>query len=144
MLPGFELWVPPKSNEYDDGMPIWEILGTEAQIVQFPVRPGRKVMCFSGAWSHVLHEFESQDGGTTRRTRQDLWATGRRRITLPIDFYEQQWHREWIYCHDSRLRAYSVFFFFLLRFYSTVLYDVAVMYYMICFSNDSCNSSLFY
>jgi uncharacterized protein (AIM24 family) len=53
MLAGFELWVPPTPNEYDDGMPIYEILGTDAQVVQFPVRAGRQVMCFSGAMAYM-------------------------------------------------------------------------------------------
>lgn len=56
MLVGFELWVPPKPDEYDDGMPIYEVLGTDAQIVQFPLRPGRKVMCFSGAMCYMSNE----------------------------------------------------------------------------------------
>lgn len=54
MLEGFELWVPPESPKYDeDGMPYYEIIGTDAQIVQFPVRAGRKVMCFSGAMAYM-------------------------------------------------------------------------------------------
>ena len=53
MLVGFELWVPPKPQEYDDGLPIYEVLGTESQIVQFVLRPGRKVMCFSGAMCYM-------------------------------------------------------------------------------------------
>ena len=56
MLVGFELWVPPKSQEYDDGVPIYEILGTDAQIVQFPLRPGRKVMAFSGAMCYMSND----------------------------------------------------------------------------------------
>ena len=53
MLAGFELWVPPIPTEYDDGMPIYEILGTDSQIVQFPVRARRQVMCFSGAMAYM-------------------------------------------------------------------------------------------
>mmetsp|Transcript_15313 Transcript_15313/g.38587 ORF Transcript_15313/g.38587 Transcript_15313/m.38587 type:complete len:348 (+) Transcript_15313:209-1252(+) len=54
MLEGFELWVPPTSPTYDeDDMPYYEIIGTDAQIVQFPVRAGRKVMCFSGAMAYM-------------------------------------------------------------------------------------------
>jgi len=54
MLEGFELWVPPTSPTYkEDGMPYYEIIGTDAQIVQFPVRAGRKVMCFSGAMAYM-------------------------------------------------------------------------------------------
>jgi uncharacterized protein (AIM24 family) len=53
MLEGFELWVPPVPEEYDDGMPIYEIIGTDAQIVQFPVRPNRQVMCFSGGMAYM-------------------------------------------------------------------------------------------
>jgi len=37
-------------------MPIWEILGTDAQIVQIPLRPGRKVMCFSGAMCYMSND----------------------------------------------------------------------------------------
>ena len=32
---------------------MYEILGTDAQIVQFPVRPGRAIMCFSGAMCYM-------------------------------------------------------------------------------------------
>merc|ERR1719343_491128 len=54
MLEGFELWVPPTPPEYaEDGMPYYEIIGTDAQIVQFPVRAGRKIMCFSGAMAYM-------------------------------------------------------------------------------------------
>jgi len=53
MFEGFELWIPPTPEEYDDGMPIYEIIGTDAQVVQFPVRPGRKVMCFSGGMAYM-------------------------------------------------------------------------------------------
>jgi hypothetical protein len=54
MLAGFELWVPPKPNVFSsDGMPVYEILGTDAQIVQFPLRAGRKIMCFSGAMAYM-------------------------------------------------------------------------------------------
>jgi uncharacterized protein (AIM24 family) len=53
MLEGFELWIPPTPEEYDDGMPIYEILGTDAQVVQFPVRPGRQIHCFSGAMAYM-------------------------------------------------------------------------------------------
>jgi uncharacterized protein (AIM24 family) len=54
MLCGFELWVPPKPNVYSsDGMPIFEVLGTDAQIVQFPLRAGRQIMCFSGAMAYM-------------------------------------------------------------------------------------------
>jgi uncharacterized protein (AIM24 family) len=50
---GFELWVPPKPNAYNDGLPVYEILGTDAQIVQIPLRAGRQVMCFSGAMAYM-------------------------------------------------------------------------------------------
>jgi len=53
-MDGFELWVPPTPPEYaKDGMPYYEIIGTDAQIVQFPVRAGRKIMCFSGAMAYM-------------------------------------------------------------------------------------------
>lgn len=48
LLEGWEQWLPPKPAAYKDGMPIYEVQGTDAQIVQFPVRPGRAIMCFSG------------------------------------------------------------------------------------------------
>ena len=50
---GFQLWIPPKADVFDDGMPIYEILGTDAQIVQFPLRAGRSVTCFSGAMAYM-------------------------------------------------------------------------------------------
>jgi hypothetical protein len=54
MLCGFELWVAPTPNVFSsDGMPVFEILGTDAQIVQFPVRAGRQIMCFSGAMAYM-------------------------------------------------------------------------------------------
>mmetsp|Transcript_9899 Transcript_9899/g.15312 ORF Transcript_9899/g.15312 Transcript_9899/m.15312 type:complete len:297 (+) Transcript_9899:44-934(+) len=52
-LPSFELWVKPKADEYNDGLPVWEIIGSDAQMVQFPLRPGRKVTCFSGAMAYM-------------------------------------------------------------------------------------------
>jgi len=61
MLEGFELWVPPTVPNYDeDGMPYYEIIGTDAQIVQFPVRVGRKVMCFSGAMAYMSEGMDSE------------------------------------------------------------------------------------
>ncbi|KAG7361504.1 mitochondrial biogenesis AIM24 [Nitzschia inconspicua] len=53
MLQGFELWVPPVPLEFDDGMPYYEIIGTDAQIVQFPLKRGRQIMCFSGAMAYM-------------------------------------------------------------------------------------------
>lgn len=49
LIGGFEQWINPKPPVFKDGLPIYEILGTDAQIVQFPLRPGRAIMCFSGA-----------------------------------------------------------------------------------------------
>lgn len=53
ILAGFELWIPPIPNQYADGLPVYEILGTDAQIVQIPLRAGRQVMCFSGAMAYM-------------------------------------------------------------------------------------------
>lgn len=52
-LAGFQLWIPPKADVYDDGLPVYEILGTDAQIVQFPLRPQRSITCFSGAMAYM-------------------------------------------------------------------------------------------
>jgi len=49
LIGGFEQWIAPKPPIFRDGLPVYEILGTDAQIVQFPLRPGRAIMCFSGA-----------------------------------------------------------------------------------------------
>jgi len=49
LIGGFEQWINPKPPIFKDGLPVYEILGTDAQIVQFPLRPGRAIMCFSGA-----------------------------------------------------------------------------------------------
>jgi len=49
LIGGFEQWIAPKPALFKDGLPVYEILGTDAQIVQFPLRPGRAIMCFSGA-----------------------------------------------------------------------------------------------
>ncbi|MGK3743258.1 MAG: hypothetical protein ACI90V_010114 [Bacillariaceae sp.] len=53
MLEGFTLWIPPSVPDYDDGMPIYDIIGSDSQIVQFPVRAGRQIMCFSGAMAYM-------------------------------------------------------------------------------------------
>ena len=53
LLAGFEQWIPPRPEVYKDGLPVYEIIGTDAQIVQFPVRPGRAIMCFSGAMCYM-------------------------------------------------------------------------------------------
>ncbi len=67
-MQGFQLWVPPIPDEYDDGMPIYEIVGTDAQIVQFPVRQNRKIHCFSGAMAYMSDgiEMEAKLGGLGR------------------------------------------------------------------------------
>ena len=53
MLAGFELWVPPTPDVYEDGLPLYEVIGSDAQYVQFPLRPGRSVTCFSGAMAYM-------------------------------------------------------------------------------------------
>jgi hypothetical protein len=53
LLAGYEQWWPPCPAMYRDGLPVYEILGTDAQIVQFPVRAGRAIMCFSGALCYM-------------------------------------------------------------------------------------------
>ena len=53
ILVGYEQWVPPVPPKYNDHLPVYEIIGTDAQIVQFPVRPGRAIMCFSGAMAYM-------------------------------------------------------------------------------------------
>jgi uncharacterized protein (AIM24 family) len=53
LLVGFEQWLPPRVPQYKDHLPVYEVIGTDAQIVQFPVRPGRAVMCFSGAMAYM-------------------------------------------------------------------------------------------
>jgi uncharacterized protein (AIM24 family) len=53
LLVGYEQWVPPRPPVYKDSLPIFEVIGTDAQIVQFPVRPGRAIMCFSGAMAYM-------------------------------------------------------------------------------------------
>lgn len=54
VLPGFELWIPPTPDVYEhDGMPKYEIIGTDAQVVQFPLRAGRQIICFSGAMAYM-------------------------------------------------------------------------------------------
>jgi uncharacterized protein (AIM24 family) len=50
---GFELWIPPQPNTFNDGLPVYTIQGTDAQIVMFPLRSGRKIMCFSGAMCYM-------------------------------------------------------------------------------------------
>ena len=56
MIEGFELWVPPKPLKYDDELPQWEIIGTDCQYVQFPLRAGKKVTCFSGAMAYMSND----------------------------------------------------------------------------------------
>ena len=53
ILQGFELWIPPKPDTFTDGLPVYEVQGTDAQIVLFPLRAGRKIMCFSGAMCYM-------------------------------------------------------------------------------------------
>jgi uncharacterized protein (AIM24 family) len=53
LLEGFEQWLPPRPPVYRDTLPVYEVIGTDAQIVQFPVRPGRAIMCFSGAMAYM-------------------------------------------------------------------------------------------
>lgn len=54
MIEGFELWVSPKSQTFqEDGLPQWEIIGADCQFVQFPLRAGKKVTCFSGAMAYM-------------------------------------------------------------------------------------------
>jgi uncharacterized protein (AIM24 family) len=53
ILVGYEQWIPPQPPKYKDHLPIYEIIGSDAQIVQFPVRPGRAIMCFSGAMAYM-------------------------------------------------------------------------------------------
>eukprot|EP00978_Attheya_sp_CCMP212_P001315 scaffold2735_cov61-Attheya_sp.AAC.11 len=61
MLAGFELWVQPKANVFnEDGLPIYEIIGTDAQIVQFPLRAGRAVTCFSGAMAYMSEHIKME------------------------------------------------------------------------------------
>lgn len=50
---GFELWVPPVATRFDDGVPYYEIIGVDAQFVQFPLKAGRKVTCFAGAMAYM-------------------------------------------------------------------------------------------
>lgn len=52
-LAGFTQWAPPPPNTYSDGLPVFEIVGTDAQFVQIPLRPGRQVMCFAGAMAYM-------------------------------------------------------------------------------------------
>jgi len=52
-MKGFELWLPPKPNSFSDGLPVYEIIGTDAQYVQLPLRAGRQIMCFAGAMAYM-------------------------------------------------------------------------------------------
>ena len=56
MIAGFELWVPPKASTFEDGLPTWEIIGTDSQYVQFPLRAGKQVTCFSGAMAYMSND----------------------------------------------------------------------------------------
>ncbi|GMH76907.1 hypothetical protein TrVE_jg9196 [Triparma verrucosa] len=49
---GFELWVPPSAPD-NDGLPLFEIIGTTAQIVQFPLNPGQAVTAEPGAMCYM-------------------------------------------------------------------------------------------
>lgn len=55
---GFELWVPPVATKFEDGLPYYEIIGFDAQFVQFPLRAGRSVTCFAGAMAYMSPEVE--------------------------------------------------------------------------------------
>ena len=57
MIEGFELWIPPKAPKFqEDELPEWEILGTDCQFVQFPLRAGRQIMCFAGAMAYMSND----------------------------------------------------------------------------------------
>ena len=56
MIAGFELWVPPKAALFDDELPQWEIIGTDCQYVQFPLRAGKQVTCFAGAMAYMSND----------------------------------------------------------------------------------------
>jgi len=47
------MWQPPVVTKFDDGIPYYEIIGVDAQFVQFPLKAGRKVTCFSGAMAYM-------------------------------------------------------------------------------------------
>jgi len=68
-MKGFDLWIPPVANTFDDGIPVYEIIGNDAQFVQFPLKAGRSVTCFSGAMAymsdHVKMEVEFGGIGQT-------------------------------------------------------------------------------
>jgi uncharacterized protein (AIM24 family) len=45
-------------SSFKDGFPVFQILGTDAQIVQFPLRKQRAIMCFSGAMAYMSDGME--------------------------------------------------------------------------------------
>lgn len=53
-LSEFQLWVPSKADKYtENGLPVYEIIGTDSQIVQFPLAPGKSINCTSGAMAYM-------------------------------------------------------------------------------------------
>jgi uncharacterized protein (AIM24 family) len=57
MIEGFELWITPKAPKFqEDAIPEWEILGTDCQFVQFPLRAGRQITCFAGAMAYMSND----------------------------------------------------------------------------------------
>lgn len=69
VLHGWETWIPPTPEHYQsDQLPVYEILGSDAQIVQFPIRPGRSIMCFSGAMCYMSPgmRMEAKLAGTSK------------------------------------------------------------------------------
>lgn len=61
IIGGFVQWIAPKPPIFRDGMPVYEIVGTYAQIIQFPLRPGRAIMCFSGASTFLSFQSHTVD-----------------------------------------------------------------------------------
>jgi len=57
-VPGFELWIPPKPDEVKEGVLTYEIVGTDAQFVQFPMSPGSKVNCVSGGMAYMSNNIK--------------------------------------------------------------------------------------
>jgi len=57
---GFELWVPPTATKFEDGMPYYEIIGFDAQFVQFPLKAGHSVTCFAGAMAYMSPEVKME------------------------------------------------------------------------------------
>mmetsp|Transcript_28052 Transcript_28052/g.43637 ORF Transcript_28052/g.43637 Transcript_28052/m.43637 type:complete len:261 (+) Transcript_28052:115-897(+) len=58
--PGFKTWIPPKPEIKENGLPEYEIIGTDGQICQIPLAPGQAVACDSGCMCYTSNDVKME------------------------------------------------------------------------------------